>query len=78
MRHADCLRELLRPLGVYDLTAPFNGGELEAQGEALDGVMAWLEEIQRESVLTAAEDWGLENVAHLFTRRPVEIGRAHV
>ena len=71
MRHADCLRELLRPLGVYDLTAPFNGGELEAQGEALDGVMAWLEEIQRESVLTAAEDWGLENVAHLFTRRPV-------
>lgn len=71
MRHAQYLRELLRPLGVYDLSAPFNGGELEAQGEALDNLRVWLEEIQRESSLAEAEDWGLENVAKLFARRPV-------
>lgn len=71
MRHAQYLRELLRPLGVYDLNAPFNGGELDAQGEALDAVCAWLEEIQRESSLVTAESWGLENIARLLARRPV-------
>ena len=71
MSHAEYLRNLLRPLGVYDLTAPFNGGELDAQGEALDGAMARIEEVQRESSLTTAEDWGLERVAALFVRRPV-------
>ena len=71
MSHAQYLRDLLRPLGVYDLTAPFNGGELDAQGEALDGAMARIEEVQRESSLTTAEDWGLERVAALFVRRPV-------
>ena len=71
MRHAVCLRDLLQPLGVYDLSAPFNGGELDVQGEVLDGIMAWLEDIQRESSLTTAEDWGLEYIAKLFARRPV-------
>ena len=30
MSHADYLRELLRPLRVYELTGTANGGELEA------------------------------------------------
>ena len=71
MKHAECLRELLRPLGVYNLNAPFNGGELDVQGEQLDKLMAWLEEIHRESSLTTAENWGLENIAKLFLRRPL-------
>lgn len=71
MKHADCLRQLLQPLGVYDLAAPFNGGELDAQGEALDGVMAWLEEVHGESSLTTARSWGVEKIARLFLRRPV-------
>lgn len=74
MKHAECLRELLRPLGVYDLNAPFNGGELDVQGEQLDKVMAWLEEVQRESSLETAEDWGVESIAKLFIRRPVVTG----
>lgn len=73
MSHARYLKDLLRPLGVYDLEAPFNGGELDAQGEALDSVMAWIEEIQREGSLVTAESWGLENVAGLFVRRPVVV-----
>ena len=71
MSHASYLRELLRPLGVYDLSAPFNGGELDAQGQALDRCMEGLEEVQRESSLVTAEDWGLENIARLLARRPV-------
>ena len=71
MSHGQYLRDLLRPLGVYNLNAPFNGGELDAQGRALDGVMARLEEIQREGSLSTAEDWGLERIAGLLVRRPV-------
>ena len=71
MSHGDYLRNLLAPLGVYDLEAPYNGGELDAQGQALDGVDAGLEELARETDLVTAEDWGLERVAGLFTRRPV-------
>ncbi len=71
MSHASYLRELLRPLGVYNLNAPFNGGELDAQGQALDECMEKLEEIQRESSLVTAEDWGLEQIARLLKRRPV-------
>lgn len=71
MSHARYLRDLLRPLGVYDLEATFNGGELDAQGEALDGAMDWVEEVQQESSLATAEDWGLEKIASLFVRRPV-------
>ena len=71
MSTAQNLRQLLRPLGIYDLEAPFSGGELDAQGEILDGVSALLEEAHRESGLATAESWGLENIARLFARRPV-------
>lgn len=71
MSYAQYLRNLLRPLGIYDLEAPFNGGELDVQGEALDGVFQRLEEVQREAFLETAEDWGLEKIASLLARRPV-------
>ena len=71
MSTAQYLRDLLRPLGVYDLEAAFNGGELDAQGESLDGATEALEEIQRETSLVTAESWGVERVAQLFVRRPV-------
>ena len=71
MSYAQYLRELLLPLGVYDLDAPFNGGELDAAGLALDGAEGQLEEVDREASLATAEDWGIEQAARLFTRRPV-------
>ena len=71
MSTGEHLRELLRPLGVYDLDAPFISGELDAQGAAVDGVGARLEEVQREASLVTAESWGVELLAKLFARRPV-------
>lgn len=65
------LKELLRPLGVYRLEGTINGGELEAQGQALDGVVGTLDTIQREMLLTTAEDEGLEAIESLLSRRPV-------
>ena len=71
MSHADYLRELLRPLRVYELEGTANGGELEALGAALDGAGAALEEVQREMLLSTAEDWGLEAIEALLVRKPV-------
>ena len=65
------MRELLAPLRLYDLEAPFNGGELNVQGGALDGVDTWLAELRRESTLAEAESWGLERIIALLARRPV-------
>ena len=70
MSYAQYLRRLLEPLGVYQGNAPFQGGELEALGEAFDLVDQALEEVHREICLTTAEDWGLEQVSALFRRRP--------
>ena len=70
MSYAQYLRQLLAPLGIYQLNAPFQGGELEALGDAFDQVEGALEELNREACLATAEDWGLEQVAVLFRRRP--------
>lgn len=71
MSYGEHLRDLLRPLGVYDLQAPFNGGELDAMGAALDGVEGTLEELEREMCLATAQSWGLERIITLLARRPV-------
>ena len=54
MSGGDYLRELLRPLGVYRLDGSFLGAELDSLGTGLDGVQAYLEEIQRERQALAA------------------------
>lgn len=72
MGYAEYLVELLRPLGVYDLTEEtVNRGELEAYGRSLDEEMARLEESEREMCLTTAESFGLEQVEKLLPYRPV-------
>ena len=70
MSGARDLRALLAPLGVYDLNAPLNGGELEAQGAALDRMEALLEQLHAETDLTTARDWGLEQWSALFGIKP--------
>lgn len=54
------LQEILQPLRIYDVESGPSGAELYAQGEALDRVFEELEEAERESVPSSAQDWGLE------------------
>ena len=71
MSYARYLKELLRPLGVYRLEGGLGAGELEAVGAALDACGARLEAIQREMLISTAENEGLERVEKLLARRPV-------
>ena len=60
MSYRRYLRELLAPLRLYDLEAPFNGGELNVQGGALDGVDTWLAELRREIASYLDRRFGLK------------------
>lgn len=71
MSNASCLKDLLRPLGVYKLEDSFLGAELDSLGRALDELQEQLELVQREMCLTTARGEGVERMAALFARRPV-------
>ena len=68
------LRQLLSPLGVYDLgDGSVNGAELYALGEALDRTARRLETVERESVAATAEEEGLDRREAHFARRPAAV-----
>lgn len=67
MGYREYLTQLLRPLGVYDLTeGSFSGGELAALGAALDDLDAYARQRQRESLVMTAKDAGLSAMESLF------------
>ena len=49
--YAQYLKDLLRPLRVYELEGTANGGELKGPGQGLGGVGTGPEGIQREVLL---------------------------
>ena len=55
MSYGAYLRELLRPLRIYGLEGTANGGELEAQGKALDGLEAVEALLARKPVAASLE-----------------------
>jgi len=65
------MKELLRPLGVYQLEESFLGAELDCLGRAMDVLQEELERIQKEMNLVTARGQGLERAADLFGLRPV-------
>ena len=72
MGYSDHLRDLLRPLGVYELSpSSLSGAELEALGCGLDGLSARLDYVERESALATAQGEGLDRREALFARTPV-------
>lgn len=72
MSYETYLVELLRPLGVYDLSeGTINRGELACYGALLDRDLDDLEESGREMCLGTAESFGLERVEDLLPYRPV-------
>ncbi len=69
--HAQQMWELMAPLGPYRRQGVYTAGELSAEGHALDGVLASLDELEREAMLDTAQSWGLEEVEGLLVHRPV-------
>ncbi|MDE7260624.1 MAG: hypothetical protein K2N78_00960, partial [Oscillospiraceae bacterium] len=72
MGYSEHLRNLLRPLGVYDLkTGSLSGSELDALGHELDALSGRLDYVEQESALSTAEEEGLDRREALFARTPV-------
>ena len=71
MSYADYLKELLRPLGIYDLEdGSFNAAELQGIGWALDQGLADLDHLKREMMVLTAQDEGLDRIESLLTLHP--------
>ena len=70
MNTGERLRALLAPLGVYRWEGAFQWGELQSEGEALDGVAEALAHIRREMQLTTAQEEGLTGLCELMACRP--------
>lgn len=69
--YEDCLKGLLEPLGVYDLSeGSVSGAELYALGRELDAAAGRLDRAEREGLTATAEDEGLRRREALFARRP--------
>lgn len=66
------LQEILRPLRVYELDSGISGAELFAEGEALDGILELAEEAERESILSTAQDIGLDRFAEIMPFLPAQ------
>ena len=65
------LRNLLDPLGIYDLDqGTINAAELTALGTGLDQLSEQLDRVEREALTATAEDEGLSRREALFARRP--------
>ena len=70
MRHADIIRDLLRPVGVYRLEGGYQAAEWEAVGGALDSALDSVGYWERETLPATAQAGGLERWLSLLPRRP--------
>ncbi len=68
--YAKAMRQLLAPLGLYALDTGLSGCELEVLGDALDAVLAELEQAETEAAVSTAEDAGLRAYEQLLPFRP--------
>ena len=59
MGYGEYLKNLLRPLRLYELDSGAGGAELESVGAALDGVYGALERALAEGIVASARDAGL-------------------
>ncbi len=77
MAYGEHLRNLLRPLGIYDLApGSLSGSELDALGCGLDSLSERMDYVERESALATAEGEGLRRRETLFARTPVHYSTA--
>ena len=66
MAYAEFIRDLLRPLFVYDLDIGAGAAEIEALGDVFDGADTVSQSLHRESNPLTAEDYGIKKYEELF------------
>ena len=72
MGYCDYLVEMLRPLGVYDLTpGSLSHSELQALGAGMDTLSQALAYVEQEASLSTAQGEGLTRREKLFAKAPV-------
>lgn len=72
MGYSDHLKNLLRPLGIYDLTSgSLSASELDALGTGLDNAEQAIDYAEREGSLSTATGEGLDLWESLFASAPV-------
>ena len=72
MKHAENLRALLAPLGVYRWEGTFQWEELKSQGAQLDAAAQALAHLQQEMDLWTAQEEGLDQLRKQMNRPWVE------
>lgn len=71
--YTDYLKQMLLPLGVYDLEEGIGAEEIRVIGKQLDEIFETLEELGRETVTAQAESYGLKNYEALLPYTPAYI-----
>ena len=71
MSYFTYLKELLAPMGYYDLTSGAGAAELYAAGMVFDEIFSELSVLEREAFLVTAESSGIEFYEDIVPSRPV-------
>lgn len=71
MGYTEYLKDLLRPLQIYNLDDGYGAAELEALGSELDSCCAAGEQMEQESRIPVAETFGLENYESILPHGPI-------
>jgi hypothetical protein len=69
--YSEYLKEMLRPLGIYNVDGGYGAAELEVLGEQMDRLFQGLEAVERETILVTAQGQGLENYEKILPYPPV-------
>jgi|GEM_PF-2153995 len=59
--YTDYLKQMLLPLGIYDLDEGTSAKEIRVIGKQLDDIFNSLEEVRCESILAQVESYGLQS-----------------
>ena len=73
MNYTDYLKQILAPLGIYDLDNGLGAEELAVIGKQMDEIFDALEEIRREAFLVSAESYGLTNFVAALPFTPASL-----
>jgi len=66
MAYLDYLKDILRPLGVYDLDEGAGAGEIYAIANMLDGIDLLTEALEKEVNIRTASDFGISSYENML------------